>query len=91
MAEGFKARNLSVLAYANGFTLWHYITPDFAVDVDTTGYFNDARDMLRVGDFIIANTNRDGGMSGGLFVVASSAPNPVDVRDMTAVGTGNTD
>ena len=58
MAEGFKARNLSVLAYANGFTLWHYITPDFAADVDTAGYFADARDMLRVGDIIIANTNR---------------------------------
>jgi len=54
MAEGFKARNLSVLAYANGFTLWHYITPDLAADIDTSGYFADARDMLRVGDFIIA-------------------------------------
>ncbi|NIY76961.1 hypothetical protein HED22_15005 [Thalassospira sp. HF15] len=91
MAEGFKARNLSVLAYANGFTLWHYITPDVAADVDTADYFADARDMLRVGDFIIANTNRDATLSGGLFVVASSGAGGVDVRDMTAVGTSNTD
>lgn len=62
MKEGFKARNLRVLAYVNGFTLWHYITPDVAADVDTLGYFVDARDMLRVGDIIIANTNRDGKM-----------------------------
>jgi len=91
MAEGFKARNLSVLAYANGFTLWHYITPDFAADVDTAGYFADARDMLRIGDIIIANTNRDANMSGGLFVVASSGALGVDVRDMTAIGSSNTD
>tara|TARA_A100000171_G_scaffold4245_1_gene3489 strand:- start:1885 stop:2160 length:276 start_codon:yes stop_codon:yes gene_type:complete len=91
MAEGFKARNLSVLAYANGFTLWHYITPDLATDVDTSNYFSEARDMLRTGDFIIANTNRDATLSGGMFVVASSGAAGVDVRDMTAIGTSNTD
>ena len=91
MAEGFKARNLSVLAYANGFTLWHYITSDVAADVDTADYFADARDMLRVGDFIIANTNRDATMYGGLFVVASAGAGGVDVRDMTSIGTSNTD
>ena len=47
--------------------------------------------MLRIGDFIIANTNRDGTISGGMFVVASSGAAGVDVRDMTAVGTSNTD
>ena len=91
MAEGFKARNLSVLAYANGFTLWHYITPDLATDVDTSNYFSEARDMLRTGDFIIANTNRDATMSGGMFVVASAGAAGVDVRDMTAIGSANTD
>ena len=42
-------------------------------------------------DFIVANTNRDATMSGGLFVVASSGAGGVDVRDMTAIGTSNTD
>ena len=51
----YNAHNLSVLAYANGFTLWHYTTTDADAVVDTTGYFNRAADMLRVGDMILAN------------------------------------
>lgn len=51
----FKASDLSVLAYANNFTLWHYVTEDDAVT--GTGYFNKAADMLRVNDLIIANVD----------------------------------
>ena len=29
------------MAYANGFTLWNYTTPDALTDVNTAGYFND--------------------------------------------------
>ena len=56
----YDASNLSALTYANGFTLWHYKTPDTAAVVDTTGYFNEAASMLRVGDFIFANADIDG-------------------------------
>ena len=52
----YDSNNLSALTYANGFTLWHYKTPDLAADVDTTGYFDEAASMLRTGDFIMANT-----------------------------------
>ncbi len=31
----FKSRDPIVLAYANGFTLWHYTTVDPATEVDT--------------------------------------------------------
>lgn len=55
----FQARNLSVLAYANGFTLWHYTTVDAAAVVDTGGYFDAAAEMLRVGDIVIANVDTD--------------------------------
>ena len=54
----FKTSDLSVLAYANNFTLWHYTTMDDAVT--TTGYFDKAADMLRVNDLIIANVDTDG-------------------------------
>ena len=54
----FQASDLSVLAYANNFTLWHYVTQDD--DVTTNDYFNKASDMLRVGDLIIANVDTDG-------------------------------
>lgn len=42
----FNSKNLSVLAYANGFTLWHYATIDAAAVVDSGGYFNAAEHML---------------------------------------------
>lgn len=50
----FAARELSVLAYANGFTLWHYRSS--ADDPLAPGYFNSAEELLRAGDQIIVNT-----------------------------------
>jgi hypothetical protein len=87
----FKSRDLSVLAYANGFTLWHYTTVDAASVVDTTGYFNAASDMLRVGDMILANLDTDGTPAAGILLVASNAAGVVDVADLTAVGLADTD
>ncbi len=87
----FEAKNLSGLAYANGFTLWHYKTNDTAATVDTSGYFNDAAGQVSVGDFIIANVDQDGTPGHGLFVVLSNASGVVDVGDMTAVGGTDTD
>ena len=56
----YNPHNLSVLAYANGFTLRHYTTVDTAATADTTGYFNGAAAMLRVGDMIFANVETAG-------------------------------
>ena len=52
----FSARNLSVLAYANGFTLWHYKagTEDNGA-VSSPGFFAGADDMLSVGDMIMVS------------------------------------
>ena len=90
MAE-FKSRNLSVLAYANGFTLWHYTTIDLAADVDTSGYFNDAADMVRIGDIIVANVDTDGTPGAGFYLINANAAGVVDAADMTAIGTVDTD
>ncbi len=49
----YDPKNLSVLAYANGFTLWHYRTPDVMRVVTAPGYFNDAHEMLRNDDRIM--------------------------------------
>jgi len=87
----FKTKDLSVLAYANGFTLWHYTTPDIATTVDTTGYFNGASDMLRVGDLVLANVATGGTMQAGIFFVNANAAGVVDVADMTQVGAVDTD
>jgi hypothetical protein len=58
----FDSRELSVLAYANGFTLWHYRTADPAGRVvaeptaaGETPYFAGADELLREGDQIIVN------------------------------------
>jgi outer membrane protein assembly factor BamB len=85
-----NAGNLSALTYANGFTLWHYKTPDVVTDVDTSGYFNEAASMLRVGDFILANANVAATMQSGVFIVASNSGGVVDVTDVTGFGTVNT-
>ena len=86
----YDASNLSALTYANGFTLWHYKTPDSAADVDNDGYFNEAASMLRVGDFIFANADIDADVESGVFIVASNSGGVVDVSDLTAFGTDNT-
>lgn len=54
----FAIRNLSVLAYANGFTLWHYkgVTLN---DIPKPDYFADAADMLAAGDMLMVSA-KDG-------------------------------
>lgn len=57
----FAIRNLSVLAYAQGFTLWHYKAPAAPLAVlGQPGFFNHAADMLATGDMVMMS-GRDGG------------------------------
>lgn len=86
----YQSKDLSVLAYANGFTLWHYTTADAATAVDAAGYFNAASTMLRVGDIIVANVDTAATMKAGLFLVSSNASGVVDVNDLTQIGTADT-
>jgi hypothetical protein len=52
----FAIRNLSVLAYANGFTLWHYKAgPDDLARVERPGFFSGAADMLAGGDLLMVS------------------------------------
>ena len=87
----FRAKDLSSLTYANGFTLWHYRSTDIATDIDTTGYFNPAAAMVRVGDFLLVNTNTGGTSSHGIMVVVANANGVVDVANLTNVAATNTD
>lgn len=87
----YSSKALSVLGYANGFTLWHYATPDAASTVDGAGYFNAAAEMLRTGDFILANTGQGGSPQHGIFVVATNANGQVDLADLTPFGSSNSD
>ncbi len=87
----YESKNLSVLAYANGFTLWHYTSVDAAATVDSADYFATASDMLRTGDFIMANTDTDGTPVHGIFVVSAVGAGTVDVNDITQIGGTDTD
>ena len=66
----FKSANLSVLAYANGFTFWHYKSAgDTNSDMTGAGYFDAAADLLRPGDMLALNGADD---SVALIRVSSS-------------------
>ena len=86
----YRSKDLSALAYANGFTLWHYRTGDLAAEVDNNGYFNAAGRMLRVGDFILLNAGADAATN-GVLVVSANANGVVDVTNLTTFGAVNTD
>ena len=51
------SKNLSVLAYSNGFTLWHYKTADTKETVVGANYFDKVANIFNVGDLIIASVN----------------------------------
>ncbi len=78
----YKSDNLSVLAYANNFTLWHYTTTD--ASVTGAGYFNAASDMLRVNDLIIANIATGGSASTVFYIVTGNSNGVITVTTFTA-------
>lgn len=54
--QKFNSSNLSVLAYANNFTMWHYKAEDVSLEtICSEGFFNEAHEMLRKGDMIVVN------------------------------------
>jgi len=75
----FAIRNLSVLAYAQGFTLWHYranvptlgatvVPPASAAEIAEPGFFDPAADMLAQGDMLLVSTEDAGKL---LFVTGT--------------------
>lgn len=72
-----KLNDLSVLAYANNFTLWHYKTIDSSVT--SAGYFNNASDIMRIGDLVIANVDTDGTPINKLYLVTGNTGGVVTV------------
>ncbi len=56
----YAARDLSVLAYANGFTLWHYRSREPLETLLSPDYFAPGWEMFRSGDFLLVNAGRQG-------------------------------
>ena len=51
----FQNKNLSVIAYANGFTLWHYKANETLSAITTSGYFSSVNTLMNSGDIILIN------------------------------------
>jgi hypothetical protein len=75
----FAARNLSVLAYANGFTLWHYkAVGEDQKTLAAPGFFNGAADMLTAGDIVMVSAPY-----GGRLLTVLSQTNPVRIAPLS--------
>lgn len=55
----FANRNLSVIAYANGFTLWHYAANEPLSEITAKNYFSPVCTLMNNGDIVIINANKD--------------------------------
>jgi hypothetical protein len=85
----FNASGLTRIGGASNADLWFYTTADAIATVNTSGYFNDASNMLAVRDVIIvADTSTP---TTNLVSVLSNASGVVDVSDGTAIAETDTD
>ena len=78
----FNSKNFSVMAYANGFTLWNYQTPDTLETVTASGYFNDISAFVRKGDMILTVANNGAAVAPAVLSVTDIAASSVTVADI---------
>ena len=71
--------------------MWSYTAPDAdaLADINTSGYFNDASSVLKVGDLIYLWDSSV--PTGTLVIVLSNASGVVDVSDGTAIAVTDAD
>lgn len=79
----FNSKNFSVMAYANGFTLWNYTTEDTLDTVKGSGYFNDIAPFARIGDMIMTVAGSASAVAPAIMAVTAIADNAVTVSDFT--------
>lgn len=69
--------------------MWSYKSADAIADVNTEGYFNDASDVLKVGDLIyVYDSNTP---TANLVVVLSNASGVVDVSNGQSITVADSD
>lgn len=68
----FDSKDLSVLAYSNGFTLWHYRCRGIFADAEAAGFFDGAANIFNPGDLLFTSADSGGGArSTSIYCVAS--------------------
>ena len=78
----YDNKNFSVMAYANGFTLWNYQTPDALASVKDSGYFNEAAPFIRKGDMILTVAGTSGTLAPAILYVSDVAAGAVTIADV---------
>ena len=53
----FQNKNLSVIAYANGFTLWHYAAKEAMTTITAALYSESVKTLKNTGDVIIRDAS----------------------------------
>ena len=69
--------------------MWSYTSADAIATVNTSGYFNDAADVLKVGDLIYVYDSAT--PTASLVVVLSNTGTVVDVSDGTSLSVADAD
>ena len=90
----FDRTNLAIDGAGQNTTLprrFSYTTTDTDTVVSTSGYFNNAADLLNVGDVINVLADSDGTPVYGRVLVVSNTSNVVDVADIEAFTTTDTE
>jgi len=79
----FDSKNFSVMAYANGFTLWNYTTADTLESITASGYFNEIAPFARIGDMILTVAGAQSSVSPAIMAVTAIADGVVTASDFT--------
>lgn len=79
----YNSKNYSVMAYANGFTLWNYQTVDTIGDLKEPGYFNETAPFVCPGDMIMVTANSQADIQSAIFSVVEVKDQNVSVRQIT--------
>ncbi len=76
----FDQSHLAAMVHADGQTWWQYKSTDPANTITTSGYFNNAAAMLKVGDlvFVLSGT---GNNTGSFHVVRANDGTTVDLNN----------
>ncbi len=81
----FAVRDLSVLCYTCGFTLWHYRAGSAPLEeVFGPRFFDPAAELLSRGDMCLVSADR----AGALGIITATTPHVVIVPLSQNVGTG---
>jgi len=80
----FNSKNFSVMAYANGFTLWNYTSPDALTDIKADGYLNEIAPFARIGDMILTVAGSENSISPAILAVTAIDDGRVTVSDFVS-------